>query len=63
MIHIRNNIFHSYCENGNYDIDKSDVARKSYPSNGTSGSIRCTKNGKYIIIGPDGKILLFGLAR
>ena len=38
-------------------------ARKSYPPNGTPGAIRYTKNGKYIIIGPDGKILSFGLAR
>ena len=38
-------------------------AQKSYPSGGTPGAIRYTKNGKYIIIGPDGKILSFGLAR
>ena len=38
-------------------------ARKSYPPNGTPGAIRYTKNGKYIIVGPDGKILSFGLAR
>ena len=38
-------------------------ARKSYPPDGTPGAIRYTKNGKYIIIGPDKKILSFGLAR
>lgn len=38
-------------------------ASKSYPDNGTPGAIRYTKNGKYIIIGPDGKILSYGLAR
>ena len=37
-------------------------AKKSYPKEGTPGAIRYTKNGKYIIIGPDGKILSFGLA-
>lgn len=38
-------------------------AKKSYPQEGTPGSVRYTKNGKYIIIGPDGKILSYGLAR
>ena len=38
-------------------------AHKSYPPNGTPGAVRYTKNGKYIIIGPNGKILSFGLAR
>lgn len=38
-------------------------AKKSYPSEGTAGAVRYTKNGKYIILGPDGKILSFGLAR
>lgn len=38
-------------------------ASKSYPDNGTPGATRYTKNGKYIIIGPDGKILSYGLAR
>lgn len=38
-------------------------ANKSYPDNGTPGATRYTKNGKYIIIGPDGKILSYGLAR
>ncbi len=36
-------------------------AKKSYPRDGTPGAVRYTKNGKYIIIGPDGKILSFGL--
>lgn len=38
-------------------------ARKSYPTEGTLGAIRYTKSGKYIIIGPDKKILSFGLER
>lgn len=38
-------------------------AKKSYPTKGTSGAVRYTKNGKYIIIGSDGKILSYGLAR
>lgn len=38
-------------------------ANKSYPDNGTAGAVRYSKNGKYIIIGPDGKILSFGLVR
>ena len=38
-------------------------AQKAYPKKGTPGAIRYTKNGKYIIIGPDGKILSYGLAR
>ena len=38
-------------------------ARKSYLTEGTPGAVRYTKNGKYIIIGPDGKILSFGLER
>ena len=38
-------------------------AKRAYPDDGTSGAIRYTKNGKYIIIGPDGKILSYGLAR
>ena len=38
-------------------------AKKGYPKKGTPGAIRFTKNGKYIIIGPDGKILSFGLER
>ena len=38
-------------------------AKKSYPKGGTPGAIRYTKNGKYIIIGPDGRILSYGLAR
>ena len=38
-------------------------AHRSYPSDGTPGAIRYTKNGKFIIIGPDGKILSFGKVR
>ncbi|WP_086350818.1 hypothetical protein [Candidatus Enterococcus clewellii] len=38
-------------------------SKKSYPTNGTPGAIRYTKNGKYVIVGPDGKILSFGLER
>jgi len=38
-------------------------AKKSYPKEGTPGAIRYTKNGKYIILSPDGKILSFGLER
>jgi len=38
-------------------------ATKSYPDGGTAGAVRYTKNGKYIIMSPDGKILSYGLAR
>ncbi len=36
-------------------------AKKAYPSDGTPGAIRYNKGGKFIIIGPDGKILSYGL--
>lgn len=38
-------------------------AKKSYPTEGTPGAVRYTKNGKYIIIGTDGAILSYGLER
>ena len=38
-------------------------AKKSYLKRGTPEAIRYTKKGKYIIIGPDGKILSYGLER
>ena len=36
-------------------------AKKTPLENGTPGSVRYTKNGKYIIIGPDEEILSYGL--
>ncbi|MDE6981822.1 MAG: hypothetical protein K2P60_10550, partial [Lachnospiraceae bacterium] len=38
-------------------------ARVSYPKEGTPGAKTYTKNGKYITIDSDGKILTFGLER
>ena len=35
-------------------------ARKSYPSEGTPGPIRYTKNGKYIIVAPNGQYIFGG---
>ncbi|MBL1230368.1 hypothetical protein IW492_14115 [Enterococcus sp. BWB1-3] len=39
------------------------TAKKSNPTGGTPGAVKYTKNGKYVILGPDGKILSFGLER
>ena len=38
-------------------------ATKSYPSDGTPGAIRYAKNGEYIIIAPDGRIISYDLGR
>ena len=37
-------------------------AQKSYPTDGTPGAIRYTKNGKYLITAPDGTYISFGKA-
>lgn len=34
-------------------------AHKSYPSDGTPGVVRYTKNGKYLFVAPDGKFKIY----